>query len=38
VDSVDGPPEVTLERVMGALAAHIRRSGTAEAEAERAAQ
>ena len=25
VDSVDGPPDVTLERVMGALAAHIRR-------------
>jgi shikimate kinase len=36
VDSVDGPPEVTLERVMGALAAHIRRG--AAAEAERAAQ
>src|SRR5262245_21067591 len=26
VDSVDGPPEVTLERVMGALAAHLRRN------------
>jgi shikimate kinase len=39
VDSVDGPPEVTLERVMGALAAHIRRSAAAaETEAERAAQ
>jgi shikimate kinase len=25
VDSVDGPPEVTLDRVMGALAFHIRR-------------
>jgi shikimate kinase len=24
VDSVDGPPEVTLERVMAALAAHLR--------------
>ena len=39
VDSVDGPPDVTLERVMGALAAHIRRSAAAaETEAERAAQ
>ncbi len=39
VDSMDGPPDATLERVMGALAAHIRRSGTAaELEAERAAQ
>ena len=37
VDSVDGPPEVTLERVMGALAAHIRRAAAA-VEAERAAQ
>ena len=39
VDSVDGPPEVTLDRVMGALAAHIRRSAAAaEAQEERAAQ
>ena len=39
VDSVDGPPEVTLERVMGALAAHIRRSAAAaKAQEERAAQ
>jgi shikimate kinase len=39
VDSMDGPPDATLERVMGALAAHIRRSATAaELEAERAAQ
>jgi shikimate kinase len=29
VDSVDGPPEVTLERVMGALAAQIRRNAVA---------
>jgi shikimate kinase len=29
VDSVDGPPEVTLERVMGALAAHLRRNAVA---------
>jgi shikimate kinase len=26
VDSVDGPPEVTLERTMAALAAHVRRT------------
>jgi shikimate kinase len=26
VDSVDGPPEVTLERTMSALAAHVRRA------------
>jgi shikimate kinase len=39
VDSVDGPPEVTLDRVLGALAAHIRRSAAAaEAQEERAAQ
>lgn len=39
VDSVDGPPEVTLERVIGALAAHIRRSAAAaKAQEERAAQ
>ena len=39
VDSVDGPPDVTLERVVGALAAHLRRSATTtELEAERAAQ
>jgi shikimate kinase len=39
VDSMDGPPDATLERVMGALAAHIRRSATAaELAAERAAQ
>ena len=39
VDSIDGPPEVTLDRVMGALAAHIRRSAAAaEAQEERAAQ
>jgi shikimate kinase len=39
VDSMDGPPDATLERVMGALAAHIRRSATAAVlEAERAAQ
>ena len=39
VDSVDGPPDVTLERVVGALAAHIRRSAAAaEAQEERAAQ
>jgi shikimate kinase len=38
VDSVDGPPEVTLERTMAALAAHVRRTadGT-EATAQRAA-
>lgn len=30
VDSVDGPPEVTLERVMATLAAHLR-SGSADA-------
>jgi shikimate kinase len=35
VDSVDGPPDVTLERVVGALAAHIRRD---DAAAQRAAQ
>src|SRR5215813_1303990 len=29
VDSMDGPPEATLERVVGALAAHIRRSAAA---------
>ena len=34
VDSVDGPPDVTLERVVGALAAHIRR----DPGAQRAAQ
>jgi len=35
VDSVDGPPDVTLERVVGALAAHIRRGNPG---AQRAAQ
>jgi shikimate kinase len=29
VDSVDGPPEVTLERTMAALAAHVRRAADA---------
>jgi shikimate kinase len=29
VDSVDGPPEVTLERTMAALAAHVRRAAAA---------
>ena len=39
VDSMDGPPDATLERVTGALAAHIRRNAaTIELEAERAAQ
>lgn len=39
VDSMDGPPDATLERVVGALAAHLRRSAaTTELEAERAAQ
>jgi shikimate kinase len=39
VDSMDGPPDATLERVVGALAAHIRRGAApAELEAERAAQ
>jgi shikimate kinase len=31
VDSVDGPPEVTLERVITALAAHLRGGGNADA-------
>jgi shikimate kinase len=29
VDSMDGPPDATLERVMGALAAHLRRNAVA---------
>jgi shikimate kinase len=38
VDSVDGPPEVTLERTMAALAAHLRRAkGLGDAAARQAA-
>jgi shikimate kinase len=38
VDSVDGPPEVTLERVIDALAAHLRRPAAVGAAAEQVAR